>query len=188
MDEVEKEVERFRFAKSKPVYEKRRDLLVHIPSFWYIVLAEHEDFQEYVQTDDMKYLEFIREIYVEYLLDDDPLKFSITFGFEAPKGEIETQTVTKRFEKIHDVETGEEKLVSEAVDVKWPAELDSVNPHLIKAKGEMTPADKKKYRAGMKSFFAFFAWTGRKPGKEYRHGEDLALLIRGAGPRRRAGP
>ncbi|KAG7831044.1 hypothetical protein KL920_001635 [Ogataea angusta] len=151
MDEVEKEVERFRFTKTKPVYEKRRDLFVHIPSFWYIVLAEHEDFQEYVQTDDMKYLEFIKEIYVEYLLDDDPMKFSITFGFEAPEGKIETQTVTKRFEKIHDVETGEEKLVSEAVDIIWPAELASVNPHLIRARGEMTPADKKKYHTARTS-------------------------------------
>ena len=29
----------------------------------------------------------------------------------------------------------------------------------------------------MKSFFAFFAWTGKKPGKEFRNGEELARLI-----------
>ncbi|KAH3665490.1 hypothetical protein OGAPHI_003676 [Ogataea philodendri] len=177
MDEVEKQLERVRFEKIQPIYSKRRGLLIEIASFWYIVLAEHEDFQEYIQTQDMKYLEYIKEIYVEYLVEDDPLKFSITFGFEAPNGEIPTQSVTKVFEKTRDADSGEEKLVSSAVGFDWPKDLDSINPLLIKSKGDLTPADKKNYRTGMKSFFAFFAWTGKKPGKEYRHGEDLALLI-----------
>ncbi|GME66754.1 unnamed protein product [[Candida] boidinii] len=190
MEKADKEVEIYRIKKTKPVYEKRRELFLGLPNLWYIVLAQHEDFQEYIQNEDTKYLEFITEIYVNWMdqkdsgenVAEDPRCYSITFQFKSPNGEIEEQKVTKYFKHIVDPETGEETLVSEKVDVKWPTEFDDINPNLIKLRakeneGKMSTDEKKKYRTGMKSFFAFFDWTGKKPGKEYRNGEELATLI-----------
>lgn len=90
---------------------------------------------------------------------------------------VPKQSITKEFEV--EIEDGEEKITSKAVDVQWPEELKSINPHVIKAvKGkDLSKQDKKNYRLGMKSFFAWFSWTGLKPGKEFRNGEDLARLI-----------
>lgn len=190
MEKADKEVEIYRIKKTKPVYEKRRELFLGLPNLWYIVLAQHEDFQEYLQNEDTKYLEFITEIFVNWMdqkensedIAEDPRCYSITFQFKSPNGEIEEQKITKYFKHVVDPETGEEKLISEKVDIKWPKEFDDINPTLIKLKtkeneGKMSNDEKKKYRTGMKSFFAFFDWTGKKPGKEYRNGEELATLI-----------
>ncbi|ODV87494.1 hypothetical protein CANARDRAFT_194401 [[Candida] arabinofermentans NRRL YB-2248] len=176
------DVEIYRLKAATPVFKKRRDLFAKIPRLWYIVLAEHEDFQEYIQTDDMKFLEYIKEIYVDYMSGEtpDPSHFSITFEFESPNNEIANQIVTKQFTKYNDPESGKERLKSSPVKISWPDEFHKINPELIKQKQKTTKLssdDKKNYRIGMKSFFAFFSWTGEKSGKEYRHGEDLALLI-----------
>ena len=41
----------------------------------------------------------------------------------------------------------------------------------------MSGKDKMNYRLGMKSFFSWFRWTGKKPGKEFRNGDDVANLL-----------
>lgn len=179
MDLAEREAEVFRINKTQLIYAERRDVLRTIPQFWYIVLAENDDFAEYIAVDDLKYLEAIDDVYVHYKVVDtqeiaDYKDFSITISFKAAQG-IEAQEVTKHFKTV--VEDGEEKITSEAVDVKWPQALDSINPQLLKEKGPLSASAKKQYRQGMKSLFAWFAWTGLKPGKEFRAGEDLARLI-----------
>ena len=75
---------------------------------------------------------------------------------------------------------GEEKLESSPVNIEWPKDLADINPQKIKEATKDSGMDveaKKKYREGMKSFFAFFSWTGLKPGKEFRNGEELARLV-----------
>ncbi len=170
---------------TKPLFEQRRNVLAKIPKFWYIVLAQHEDFQEYVQTEDMKYLEYIKDIYIEKMIDangknDDPKTYAITFQFESQNGEIENQEVTKYFYTETNPDSGYESLKSYNAEIKWPAEFDKINPSLVKKgrkDGKWTHEEKKNYRIGMKSFFAFFSWTGKRPGKEYRYGEELAEMF-----------
>lgn len=184
MDKAEKDAEIYRIKHTQSIYQKRRDIVLKIPQFWYIVLAENDDFAEYVSAEDLKYLEVINDIYVHHKvadLDDpkDRTTFSITITFKDDVNEkalVPSQTITKTFTTA--VEDGEEKLFSEPVGVQWPKELESINPAALKeSKKELSGEDKKQYRVGMKSFFAWFAWTGRKPGKEFRNGEDLARLI-----------
>ncbi|ODV95229.1 hypothetical protein PACTADRAFT_68305 [Pachysolen tannophilus NRRL Y-2460] len=182
MDEAEKDSEIYRINKTQSIYAKRRCLLVQIPKFWYIVLAQNEDFSEYISTDDLKYLEYIKDIYVEWMIDAEgkksknPRDFSITFEFESiDEKEIKNQKIVKKFQTVNDSENGEEKLISSPTKIEWPYDYDSINPNKIEDK--TSKEGKKNYRAGMRSFFAWFKWTGLKPGKEFRNGEELARLI-----------
>ena len=132
-----------------------------------------------------KYLEYIDDIYVYYPIVDDEaghfkdFNITVTFG---KNPYIPEQEITKKF-KIVIQEDGDERIVSESVEVKWPHELSKINPSVIKEKykgkdkKDMSAKDKKNYRLGMKSFFSWFNWTGEKPGKEFRNGEDLATLL-----------
>lgn len=183
MDKAEREAEIFRIKQTQSIFEKRRKILTNIPKFWYIILAENDDFSDYVSVEDLKYLEAIDDIYVDYKVVNgnpkNPKDFSISIGFN-DKLLVPTQTITKQFEV--EVEDGEEKITSHSVDIVWPQELDLINPKQIKqiAKDEnrtLNGDEKKKYRLGMKSFFLWFYWTGKNPGKEFRNGEDLTRLI-----------
>ena len=68
------------------MYAKRRSILKEIPKFWYIVLAENDDFADYISPDDLKYLEYIDDIYVYYPIVDDEaghfkdFNITVTFG------------------------------------------------------------------------------------------------------------
>lgn len=180
------DVQKYKVGLTKPIFVHRRKVLSKIPKFWYIVLAQHEDFQEYIETEDMKYFEYLTDIYVEKMVDsngsnDDPKTYSLTMSFNSPHGEIANQTVTKYFYTETNPDTGYESVKSHKADIKWPKEFNDVNPILIKKnhkKGtKWSHEEKKNYRIGMKSFFAFFTWTGEKSGKEYRYGEELAELF-----------
>lgn len=185
MSQVEREAEIYRIKKTQPMYAKRRSILKEIPKFWYIVLAENDDFADYISPDDLKYLEYIDDIYVYYPIVDDEaghfkdFNITVTFG---KNPYIPEQEITKKF-KIVIQEDGDERIVSDSVEVKWPHELSKINPSVIKEKykgkdkKDMSAKDKKNYRLGMKSFFSWFNWTGEKPGKEFRNGEDLATLL-----------
>lgn len=183
MDEAERDAEFYRIIKTQPIFQKRRDILKNIPKFWYLIIAENDDFSDYVSVEDLKYLESISDIYVHYkIADDNELRakdFSITIEFDNEEGGrlVPPQTITKHFTVT--IEDGEEKITSEPASIVWPTELDLINPQLIKSESKKTgkPIDKKLYRMGMKSFFAWFDWTGEKPGKEFRNGEDLTRLI-----------
>lgn len=184
-DKAENDAAIYRLKKTLGIYAKRREILKAIPQFWYIVLAENEDFSDYIRTEDLKFLEFISDIYVHHKVVDtysaeDAKYFSITMGFRDTENKpplIKEQVIKKDFRTV--VVDGEEKLESEPVAIEWPHELKDINPAEIKKSkdGALSAAEKKKYRMGMKSFFAWFAWTGRKPGKEFRNGEELARLI-----------
>lgn len=180
MDKAERDAEIYRIKRTQSIFQRRREILSSIPKFWYIILAENDDFSDYISVEDLKYLECITDIYVHYKITDsdpkNPKDFTITVEF-GDDGLVPAQTITKEFEV--EIEEGEEKITSKAVEVVWPAELLSINPHAIKAaKGkDLSKEDKKNYRLGMKSFFAWFSWTGLKPGKEFRSGEDLTRLI-----------
>ncbi|KAG0686704.1 hypothetical protein C6P40_003555 [Pichia californica] len=205
IQKADSQVEQFKNKIFTPIYEQRRKYLSEIPKFWYIVLAQHDDFQEYVSIDDMKYLELINDLYVEFwerprvFHDDDndsnndqedkiylPTKgFSITFEFESGDNKdniIKNQKIIKSFDWVIDPTTGSRKLESKPVKFEWPIELLNINPEIIKKKAKdenrkLSVDEKKRYRQGMRSFFSFFQWTGNKPGKEYRNGEELASLI-----------
>lgn len=185
MDKAEVDANIYRIKKTQGIYSKRRNILTKIPQFWYIVLAENDDFPDYVTGEDLKYIENITDIYVHYKVADsgsaeNPRDFSITVAFRDDENKdplVPTQEITKHFQST--IEDGEEKLTSEVASVEWPADLSDINPVLIKLnKGtDLTAEDKKNYRLGMKSFFSWFSWTGTKPGKEFRNGDELTRLI-----------
>lgn len=185
MDKAEIDASVYRIRKTQSIYKKRRQILTQIPQFWYIVLAENDDFPDYVTSDDLKYIEYITDIYVHYKVADsesseNPRDFSITVAFKDDENDeplVATQEITKHFHSY--IEDGEEKLSSSPVSVEWPKELSEINPTLIKKnKGkDLSSEDKKNYRLGMKSFFSWFSWTGTKPGKEFRSGDDLTRLV-----------
>lgn len=183
MGDAEKDVEIYRIKKTQNIYASRREITSAVPKFWYIVLAENDSFGDYILPEDFKYLEFITDIYVHYDVaehdDKDRYRdFSITFKFQDDKGRIESQTVTKKF-KVDDVD-GEEELTSEPVSIKWPEELMDICPAKVKENKKesgYTPEEKKRYRQGMKTLFAYFDWTGKAPGKEFKCGADLTRLI-----------
>lgn len=191
IQKADSKVEQYKNELFTPIYSKRRDLLQKIPNFWYVVLAQHEDFQEYVTIEDMKYMDLIDDLYVEFwdeTKDEDIFTakgFTITMKFknsDNADNKIVEQTVTKKFSWKIDPETGSRKLESEPVSFTWPEALKKINPQAIKelAKEEkrtLTSDEKKRYRQGMRSFFSFWQWTGTKPGKEYRNGEELATFI-----------
>ncbi|CAK9437400.1 uncharacterized protein LODBEIA_P17780 [Lodderomyces beijingensis] len=185
MSQVDTDAEIYRIKKSQPMYAKRRQILKQVPKFWYIILAENDDFADYISPEDLKYLEYIDDIHVQYRVANgdgagnvNPKDFEITISF-AENSLIPQQSVTKEFYSVMG-DDGEEHLKSKPVSVEWPKELAKINPQAVKEKSKgkiMTPEEKKRYRLGMKSFFAWFAWTGEKPGKEFRNGEELTQLI-----------
>lgn len=183
MGEADKDAEIYRIKKTQAIYHQRSDITKEIPQFWYIVLAQNDDFADYVRVEDLKYLDFVNDIYVHFDIADSDLvanyrDFSITISFKDDSGVVPTQTVTKKFQVSE--KDGEEVLYSEVASVEWPEELAEISPTNIRKskKSDGYSADeKKRYREGMKSFFAWFEWTGHKPAKEFRSGEDLARLI-----------
>lgn len=198
LQEIEKEiqkadarVEHFKNETFAPIYNRRRQYLQKIPKFWYVVLAQHEDFQEYVTVEDMKYMDLIDDLHVEFgteIKDDDELtrqNFTITMKFKNgidSDNKIIEQEVVKKFVWKIDPETGSRKLESESASFIWPEALNNIDPAAIKnavknEKRTLTSEEKKRYRQGMRSFFSFWKWTGTKPGKEYRNGEELATFI-----------
>lgn len=185
---AERDCEVYRIKKTSGIYKSRSSIVSQIDKFWYIVLAENDEFADYIALEDLKYLESIENISVQYKIADieNPTEedlehfkdFDVTFTFA--EGPVAAQSVTKKFRVI--IEEGEEKIISEPVEVSWPKDLEDINPRAIKdrvakSNAPMTKEDKKKYRLGMKSFFSWFAWTGEKPGKEFRNGEELTRLI-----------
>lgn len=206
MEQAERAAEISRLKAVSKIFKTRSDHTKVLDKFWHIVLSQHPEFAEYIRAQDFKYIETILDIYVSWDAAEstdngvDPGNFSITFDFKGTEdGDFPAQIVTKKFwiEQIDpeelaataskkkssanlsddedDTSEDTERLVSEAADIIWPKSYDSINPSKITEK--KTPQGKKNYRAGMKSFFGFFKWTGRKPGKEFPNGDDLARLF-----------
>lgn len=184
MEQADLDINMYRIKKTQGIYDKRRKILTQIPQFWFIVFAENDDFSEYCTSDDLKFLECVKDLHVSYknteLNKIDPHEFSIIFTFQDDNNNpalIPAQQVVKHFKIV--VENGEEVITSEPSSIQWPDGYKQINPHILKQKyGKNMPTeDKKNYRLGMKSFFAWFDWTGRKSGKEYRHGQELTRLI-----------
>lgn len=185
---IDRDVEIFRIRSSRQHYSRRSEIVKSIPKFWYIVFAENDDFADYVSADDLKFFESIENVDVSFKIAtaDEPLTandydhykdFSISFTF-SDSGLVPAQTVTKHFRTI--LENGEELIFLDPVEVAWPSELSAIDPRRIKSENKGKPLQgklKKDYRLGMRSFFSWFAWTGEKPGKEFRNGEDFTRLI-----------
>lgn len=124
-------------------------------------------------------IDVIWDIY-ESNKDPSPDNFSIVFKFSKLDKDFPEQTVIKSFrlEKSEDAADefdDDEILVSDPVDIIWPKSYDSINPSKITDK--KSTEGKKNYRTGMKSFFGWFKWTGKKPGKEFPTGDELARLF-----------
>lgn len=195
MNIIENEVELYRIRKVDPVYKKRDNLLKSIPYFWNIVLSQHSDFANYIRASDFKYIEAIKSLIVEPLVLKDsganPRDFQVVIEFDEIENDLPSQRITKVFKVEKDVSkilvrknrTEEDDeldgevgfLTSQPVDVKWPKSYQSIDPQLIQDK--TTAEGKKNYRTGMKTFFAWFRWTGLKPGKEFPNGDGLANLF-----------
>ncbi|KAH3899647.1 related to Vacuolar protein sorting-associated protein 75 [Saccharomycodes ludwigii] len=200
MEKIDEQVELFRLKSTIPIFKKRNMLLQDIPGFWKIVLSEHSDFADFIQVSDFKYVDCIDKIEINWPIVSEHKStekhkvgdFDIVFHFKELKEDDDMfpeQTVTKKFRIEYDTsklkklpkDQDEDSLkefgflTSEKVDIEWPTNYSKINPDKIKDK---TSAEgKKNYRAGMKSFFGWFRWTGLKPGKEFPHGDDLATLF-----------
>ena len=132
-------------------------------------------------------MEYIDDIYVYYPIVDDEaghfkdFNITVTFG---KNPYIPEQEITKKF-KIVIQEDGDERIVSESVEVKWPHELSKINPSVIKEKykgkdkKDMSAKDKKNYRLGMKSFFSWFNWTGENQVRVQKWRRFGHFIIRG---------
>ncbi|CCF58021.1 hypothetical protein KAFR_0D03730 [Kazachstania africana CBS 2517] len=186
IEKIEKEIEKFKILKYKPIYLKRDKLIDSIDSFWKIILSQHSNFVNFIRASDFKYVDCINQIIVDY--DEENVgNFSITFKFNEIEGDFPAQTVTKAFKLIkiipednkdsesEDESVEGEKLISESVEIIWPKSYNSINPSLIEDK--KSDEGKRNYRKGMKSFFGWFKWTGLKPGKEFPHGDSFATLF-----------
>ncbi|CAG60994.1 uncharacterized protein GVI51_J07579 [Nakaseomyces glabratus] len=185
---VEDDIEHYRLKMMQPMVERRDNIIKNIPEFWKIVLSQHTSFADFIRASDFKYIDLIDKVKVDWLIIEDPKQYSvgdfrITLHFNSIDDDFNEQTVSKVFKLIKgdinegdtDDETEEERLVSEPVDIQWPKSYDSINPSLIEDKH--SKEGKKSYRQGMKSFFGWFKWTGKKPGKEFPHGDSLATLF-----------
>ncbi|ODQ59352.1 hypothetical protein WICANDRAFT_32980, partial [Wickerhamomyces anomalus NRRL Y-366-8] len=168
-----------RLKSVQEIYRKRSEHTKKIDRFWHIVLSQHPEFSEYIRSSDFKYLELIKDIYVTWDVSQpesessNPGDFSITFEFNALGDDFPAQIIVKNDDEDNADDT--ERLVSENADIVWPESYDSINP--VKIQDKKTPEGKKNYRTGMKSFFGWFKWTGRKPAKEFPNGEDFARLF-----------
>lgn len=178
---VESQIELLRLMRMKPIYEKRDQVLRKIPQFWQIVLSQHTDFANYIRASDFKYVDKISSIVVKYpKLNSEDLNsiqnFQIQIEFNEVPNDFPAQSVTKEFQIIKSSDPDEDDtIISEPVEIVWPTSYNSINPEKISDK--KTKEGKHAYRTGMKSFFGWFKWTGKKPGKEFPHGDGLTSLL-----------
>ncbi|GMM40467.1 hypothetical protein DAHU10_013680 [Hanseniaspora uvarum] len=188
LEKIDEKVNEYRINITEPVYDERYEVISRIPNFWKTVLQEHSDFADFIPVSDFKFIDLIRNIKLTMLNTTD---YSLKFEFADSEGFPE-QTIVKTFTICKDITklkytsklTDEELLdmsefgflTSEPVDITWPEEYDAINP--IKLSTNTKDADfKKNYRQGMKTFFAWFGWTGLKHGKEFPNGDGLANLF-----------
>ncbi|KAL3233883.1 Uncharacterized protein RNJ44_03923 [Nakaseomyces bracarensis] len=192
---TEDEIELYRLNKMQPMIDRRDKIIDNIPEFWKVVLSQHTNFADYVRASDFKYIDAIKKVRIDWLVLEDPKAYSIgdfklTIEFGEIKGDFKAQIVEKVFRLIKkeqskgeendngdddDDALEDEQLVSEPTAIEWPKSYNSINPDLITDK--RSKEGKKNYRQGMKSLFGWFKWTGRKPGKEFPHGDSLATLF-----------
>ncbi len=152
----------YHIKQTQPIFESRREVLRNIPDFWSIVLNEIEAFEEFILAPtDGEILESLTEIFVDRDTSDDANSddFSIRFEFKGSEY-LSDQVLIKKFQKNKDPEIASE-LISEPVEIKW----------VSKKNGK-----KGKNPAKGKSFFKWFAYTGKNFG-EFHNASDLALLI-----------
>lgn len=188
LEACDKKVQNYRLSVLQPVYNKRNALIQDVPDFWKIVLTQHQDFADYIQVEDFKYVENISSIEIDWESIDE---FQITFNFQGIEDDFPKQKVCKKFKLEYDVDKvyNPNKLkpeeledmeefgywTSEPCAIQWPASYNGFNPAKIMDKS--SAIGKKNYRKGMKSFFGWFKWTGLKIGKEFPNGQDLATLF-----------
>lgn len=188
LEKIDEQVNKYRISITEPVYDQRYEIISKIPNFWKTVLQVHSDFADFIPVSDFKYVDLIKNIKLTMLNNTD---FTLKFEFLKSDGFPE-QTIEKTFTLCKDITklkytnklTDEQLLdmsefgflTSEPVDITWPQDYDSINPSILSA----NPKDanfKKNYRQGMKTFFAWFSWTGLKHGKEFPNGDGLANLF-----------
>lgn len=188
LEKIDEQVNQYRIKITAPVYDERYEIISKIPNFWKTVLQVHSDFADYIPVSNFKYVDLIKNIKMTMLNNTD---FTLRFEFIASEGFPE-QSVEKTFKLCKDITklkytsklTDDELLdmsefgflTSEPVDITWPKEYDSINPHLLQTNTK-DENFKKNYRQGMKTFFAWFNWTGLKHGKEFPNGDGLANLF-----------
>ncbi|KAL6929165.1 hypothetical protein ACO0SA_002505 [Hanseniaspora valbyensis] len=189
LEKIDEQVNKYRISITEPVFEERYNIIANIPNFWKTVLQTHPEFSDFIPVSDFKFLDLLKNLKVVMLSSTD---FSITFQFdELKESNFPAQTLTKTFKLTKDITklkytsklTDEQLedmqefgfLTSEPVEITWPSDYDSINPNKISIK---TDKDfKQNYRAGMKTVFAWFNWTGLKHGKEFPNGDGFANLF-----------
>lgn len=181
---IEQEIEIYKNEKTSDTYKERNEILQNIEKFWYIVLAQNEEFAEYIEVDDMIYIEDIKSINLTHEFkkkNGGPYytKFTtLSIHFQENQNKkLDDQILVKHFESI--IKNGEERLISNPVNVKWPKTIDHLNPLKILKNSNyssITQEEKSNLRQGQKSFFSWFHWTGKKKN-EFPDGEGLSRLI-----------
>lgn len=172
---------------SKPLYEKRAELVSQIPNFWPLVFeAAPPDVDEFVQpTDAALILASLKNVEVKHFELDagEPRSFSVTLEF-GDNDHFENKVLEKKFWYRHHKSLAWSGLVSEPVDIKWKDGKDLTEGLLgltrkvwdeeqagLKAGKPVTgwtdtrKALQKKIEdtgIGAVSFFAWFGFVGRR--------------------------
>ncbi|ODV58504.1 Vps75p ASCRUDRAFT_119309 [Ascoidea rubescens DSM 1968] len=171
MEKCEKETEIFRLKNLTTFFQKRLRYISDIEKFWYTVLTQNEDFEEYIRPEDSKYLEYLKRLHINWDVLNNPQSdigdFSIEFEFVSNDNNFKSQIIKKIFKvektsKIHNNNSKLETSILTSVLAKfdWPKDYNDLPPQIKKL-----------------SFFSFFDWTGKNEENEFKSGDDLARLF-----------
>jgi len=129
-DEVEDEIIREQYNRTKPLYEKRRSLISRIENFWSLALElAPQEIDQFVQPSDSGvFAECLKDIEVSRFeldsnaKDGSPRSFSVKFTF-GPNEWFADEVLEKKFWYRHSSAHGS-GLVSEPVKIQWKAGKD----------------------------------------------------------------
>ena len=176
---LERQLEVQRLKKISKIYERRRQCVMNIDKFWYVVLSQHEDFAEYIKPVEYGYFEYLKDLYVTWEVAEmdsgkeqkqqegedhkkkieNPGNFSVTFVFdnEGNVNTVESQTITKKFWSIPNEQENSKDLNGvDAFDQETRLVSEKVD---VKWPKELLTASDLEKR---KSFFSLFKWTGKE--------------------------
>ncbi|KAI1097012.1 hypothetical protein F5B19DRAFT_435498 [Rostrohypoxylon terebratum] len=147
-DDVETEIIRQQFVMTKPLYEKRKALILKVPNFWALVFEQAPpDVDQYIQPSDSAVLlsslasVSVSRFEIENDGKGDPRSISIKLEFSENEW-FEDKVLEKKF-WFRLSKEGEECLVSEPVPIKWKSPEKDLTHGLLDLAVKVWENDKK---------------------------------------------
>ncbi|XP_021905317.1 NAP1-related protein 2-like [Carica papaya] len=146
---------------SKPLYQKRDELIKSIPEFWLLALLKHPVLGNYLNYEDQKILNYLTSVEMdEFKWEQGRYGYSLIFHFEEnPYFEDETLTKTFTFSA-----KGRAKVAGATIN--WKEGMGNANGVNIFTRGN------KRTLAYEDSFFSFFGEPLEKIAKEFQVEDD----------------